>query len=448
MKLKKLLFLVVAAVSATSAFAQKGIEDNSKYGHGEDSLNCLRNISVYTQYVKTKNYVDAYLPWKAVLEECPLSGVNVYINGVKLLTSLLSSEKNPQKYETLFNDLMKLYDYRMKYFGTLKSRPAVALLGEKAYYYQTYCPDAKRDVKQEYSWFSESVKARKEKSEYLMYFVKSSLDMLKADANFREQFINDYLFASECIDKAIATSKGAMLEYNQTAKNNINAYFVNSGVADCDNLQRIYAPQVEQNKNNLEHLRGILRVMELVGCTESEAYFSASLYSHQIEPTPESALGCAAMSVKKGDFSAAVKFYDEALTLEQDDIKKADIAYKAGLVLYADGKYSQARNYGRKALEYNKSYGKAYILIANAYAAAPRWSEEASLNACTYCLVVDKLVQARNVDPSVSDEVSELIGKYSAHYPAAKDLFMLGYSAGQSITIGGWIGETTTIRCK
>lgn len=448
MKLRKLLFLTVAALSATATFAQKGVEDNSKFGHGQDSINCLKNISVYTQYVKTNNFVDAYLPWKAVLEECPLAQLSTYVNGVKILTNMLKNEKDPAKREVYFNDLMKAFDYRMKYFGTYKSRPAIAVLGEKAYYYTTYCPKGKKDIKQAYAWFSESVKAMKEKSEYLMFFVASSLDMLKADANFREQFIEDYLFASECIDKAIASSKGNMLEYNKTVKNNINAYFINSGVADCDNLQTIYAPQVEQYKSDLEHLSGILRVMELVGCTESEAYFSASLYAHQIQPSTESALGCAAMSVKKSDFTAAVGFYDEALELEQDALKKADIAYKAGLVLYADGKYAQARNYARKAIDFNKSYGKAYILIANIYAASPRWSEEPSLNACTYCLVVDKLVQARNADPEVAEEANQLIGKYSAYYPAAKDLFMLGYSSGQSITIGGWIGETTTIRCK
>lgn len=448
MKLRNLLFLAAASFSAASAFAQKGIEDGSKYGHGQDSLNCLKNISVYTQYVKTNNFVDAYLPWKAVIEECPKASVNAYINGVKLVTGLMKNEKDPAKYERYFNDLMKTFDYRMKYFGTLKSRPAAAVLGEKAYHYQTYCPEGKRDVKQEYAWFSESVKAMKEKSEYLMFYVKSSMDMLKADPNFREQFIEDYLFATECIDKAIATAKGPMIEYNKTVKNNINAYFINSGVADCDNLQTIYAPQVEQYKSDIEHLNGILRVMELVGCTESEAYFSASLYAHQIKPTTESALGCAAMSVKKQDFTSAVKFYDEALELEQDDLKKADIAYKAGLVLYADSKYPLARNYARKAIEYDKSNGKAYILIANIYAASPRWSEEPSLNACTYCLVVDKLYQAKSVDPEVAEEAQSLINKYSSYFPAAKDLFMLGYSAGNSITIGGWIGESTTIRVK
>lgn len=448
MKVKSLLLFAVASLGATSLFAQKGVEDGSKYGHGQDSINCLKNISVYTEYVKTDNFVDAYLPWKAVIEECPLAQLSTYVNGVNILTYKLKNEKDPVKYEQYFNELMNVFDLRMKYFGTYKSRPALAVLGDKAYNYSVFCPKNKKDANLVYGWFKESVEAQKSKSEYLMFFVEASLNVFKQDDSKREQFISDYLLASEYADERISTTTGANAEYAKTVKNNINAYFINSGVANCDNLQAIYGPQVEQNKNNLEQLRGILRVMELVGCTDQEAYFNASLYSHQIEPTAESALGCAAMSVKKQDFNSAIKFYDEALSLETDNVKKAEIAYKAAAVMYADSKYSQARSYARKAIEYNKNYGAPYIIIANAYAASPRWSDEPALNACTYCLVVDKLIQAKNVDPSVAEEANKLINRYSAHFPETKDLFMLGYSNGQSLQIGGWIGETTTIRCR
>lgn len=448
MKLRKLLFFAAVAVSASSAFAQKGVEDGSKYGHGQDSINCLNNLSVYTQYVKTNNMEDAYLPWKAVMEECPLAQLSTYLNGVKIMSYKLQKEKDPAKYQQYFDELMKTFDLRMKYFGTYKSRPAIAVLGDKAYYYTVFCPKDKKDAKLVYGWFAESVKAMKDKSEYLMHFVAASADVYKLDPNTREQFIADYLFASENIDKAIANSKGAKLESNKTLKDNINAYFINSGVAECENLQQIYAPQVEQHKSDLEQLRGILRVMELVGCVESDAYFQASFYAHQIEPTSESALGCAAMSVKKGEYDAAVNFYQEALDLEKDNLKKSEIAYKAAAVLYVAGKYTQSRTYARKAIEYNKSYGAPYILIANLYASNPRWSDEPALNALTYCLVVDKLQMAKSVDPSVAEEATKLINRYASHYPETKDLFMLGYTSGQSIQIGGWIGETTTVRCR
>ena len=74
------------------------------------------------------------------------------------------------------------------------------------------------------------------------------------------------------------------------------------------------------------------------------------------------------------------------------------------------------------------------------------WTDEPALNKCTYFVVIDKLQRAKAVDPSVTERANELISTYSRHTPQAKDLFMLGYKAGDRITIGGWIGESTTIR--
>ena len=95
---------------------------------------------------------------------------------------------------------------------------------------------------------------------------------------------------------------------------------------------------------------------------------------------------------------------------------------------------------------FNENYGEPYILLAQMYGSSPNWSDEPALNRCTYFVVIDKLQRAKAVDPSVTDKVNELIRTYAAHTPQAKDLFMLGYKAGDRITIGGWIGESTTIR--
>ena len=135
-----------------------------------------------------------------------------------------------------------------------------------------------------------------------------------------------------------------------------------------------------------------------------------------------------------------------AFRLETDNVKKAEKAYAAAAVLASAKKLSQSRAYAQKAISYNDNYGAPYILIANLYATSPNWSEEGALNKCTYFAVIDKLQRAKSVDSSVTDEANKLIGTYSRHTPQAKDLFMLGYKSGDRITIGGWIGETTTIR--
>lgn len=62
----------------------------------------------------------------------------------------------------------------------------------------------------------------------------------------------------------------------------------------------------------------------MMKCTESEAYLQASYYAYKMEPTAEAATGCAYQAFKKGDIDGAVKFFDEAVNLETDNVKKAE----------------------------------------------------------------------------------------------------------------------------
>ena len=95
---------------------------------------------------------------------------------------------------------------------------------------------------------------------------------------------------------------------------------------------------------------------------------------------------------------------------------------------------------------HKENYGDAYILLAQLYASSPNWNDEAALNKCTYFVVIDKLQRAKAVDPTVADKANELISTYARYTPKAEDLFMLGIKAGDRVTVGGWIGESTTVR--
>ena len=116
-------------------------------------------------------------------------------------------------------------------------------------------------------------------------------------------------------------------------KDNLVALFVNSGTADCESLQNIYGPKVEANQTDLAYLKKVIDIMKMMKCTESEAYLQASFYAYKMEPTAEAATGCAYQAFKKGDIDGAVKFFDEAVNLETDNVKKAEKAYAAAAVL-------------------------------------------------------------------------------------------------------------------
>ncbi len=378
----------------------------------------------------------------------------LYFNdGIKKLTAFLNEikDRNSADYKKYFDELMEVYDLRMQYtpnFQHLKGTPTVGdTKGSKAISYIAYAPNL--DVNQAYAWLKESIEAEKEgsKSPILHYFLDMSLNKLKADPNHKEQFIQDYLTDSEYVDAAIAAENDpAKKQALQQVKDNLVAMFINSGTADCESLQSIYGPKVEANQTDSAYLKKAIAVMKMMKCTESEAYFQASYYMYKINPTADAATGCGYMAYKKGDFDTAIKYFDEALSLESDSEKKAQLCYIVAASLFNSKKLSQARSYLQKAIGFKENFGDAYILLAQLYASSPNWNDESALNKCTYFVVIDKLQRAKAVDPSVADKANELISTYARYTPKAEDLFMLGIKAGDRVTIGGWIGESTTVR--
>ena len=191
--MKMVTALFALSLSATAVFAQKGVEDGSRYGHGQDSINCLQNISIYTEYVKTNNFKDAYPSWKAVFDEAPWAQIATYTNGAKILRALIAAEKDGAKQKEYFNLLMKVHDQRIQYLeqlNTLSRTKATKgdIMGTKAHDYFTMGGSDNNEV---YAMFAEAVAAEKHNLPYyvLMEFVDASARKVKADEAHKEQFV-------------------------------------------------------------------------------------------------------------------------------------------------------------------------------------------------------------------------------------------------------------------
>lgn len=440
MKIKTLVAALLLSGGAAGAYAQN---------------DCNANSSISHEAVKAGNFKDAYAPCMEVLKDCPTLRFYTYGDAKDILQSFLKGikDRNSADYQKYFNELMSVYDQEMKYIpeflakGTKLNYGVEGAKGRKAIDYLTYAP--KPDLNQAYAWLKESVDADKQEANptILFYFMNTSMQKVKADAAHTEQFFQDYLDATKYTDAAIAAeTKPSTKNTLEKIKESIVAIFINSGVADCESLQKIYGPQVEANQTDTVFLKKAINVLKMMKCTESDAYFQASYYMYKINPTADAAVGCGFQAYKKGDYDTAVKYFDEALGLETDNAKKAEMAYAAAAAMFGAKKWSQVRSYCYKAIGFNENFGNAYILLAQAYGSNPHWNDEPALNKCTYYVVLDKLQRAKSVDPSVAEQANKLIGTYSAHLPEAKDLFMLGYKTGDRITVEGWIGETTTIR--
>ena len=97
----------------------------SKYG--EDSVSCVRNLSLYREFYKqwkSTKYKDDVVAgqtltsWRACFFGCPLVSKNMYIHGEKLMKYYIKKNKEDSAVRQAYVDtLFMVYDQRMQYFG-------------------------------------------------------------------------------------------------------------------------------------------------------------------------------------------------------------------------------------------------------------------------------------------------------------------------------------------
>lgn len=451
--MKKFIVVLSAMMLSLTSFAQKGVEDGSKYGHGEDSIRCIQNLSLYQTYAKQGDYATALEFWTIAYTECPAASINLYIEGAKIRTWQLKRETDPAKKMEYFNALMQVYDQRIQYFGDYVRAPRPFVYGRKAVDYFTLHPDGENsDKKPAYEWLTICINessVRQFNAAYAPYFILASKAMLE-NPEHKTQFINDYLKVMDILDQKIALARtDAEKQKLDAYEQDINDVFVTSGVADCVTLQDLFAPDLEANKNNIEWLNKVVDLFKRVKCTDTEVYFAASQYSHQLNPTAESAEGCAYMCIKKEEYTKAAEYLNEAVAMTEDNNKKSEYEFLAATALFAGKEYAEARKHALAAASYKEGYAEPYIMIAKMYANSVDMYDDAVIRRLVYCAAVDKLQKAKSIDPAVADECNELIARYEEQYPRSEDVFMNpNVDEGKPYTLGGWINERTIVRVK
>ena len=422
---------------------------------------CVMNVSLFHESVKNKMYADAYGPWWEVYTTCPNANKSIYSDGAKIVEALYQATNDPAEKERLAKLAVEMQDKRIRYFGNDAKYPKAYILGEKGLAYVDFYGESKLVEARECLRQSVEGMGNKSKVMVLVKLVDVSYALYKQDPNGKaEQFISDYEIASNALGDQAADASNKNAEIAGKQKDYVDNIFAISGAADCSKLDEIYGAVVKENLTNLDMLQKIAKLYKRVRCTESEVYFAACEAAHKLQPTQESAAGCASMAAKKGDYEAAIAYYDQAIKLAmvEDELEDvADYQYNAAFYCYNNlKKYAEARKYAQASiatlsgLGQNKGQGRCYIIIGMCYAATRLYGNDAKgaiLNKTVYWAAVDKFYKAKQVDPSVEAQASEFISTYSRYFPTKEERFDLPNEFnGSTYFVGGWIGETTNIR--
>jgi tetratricopeptide (TPR) repeat protein len=446
-KMKTIVKFILAAFillgGYTTLNAQTGAEEGTRFGSGEDSIRCLKNLSLYVEFYKQKNYEDAVKPWTIVYQECPLATKNIYIHGENMLNDAIENTDDQEKKATLLDSLMRLYDKRIKHFNQKGY-----VYGKKGKDLIQYGENSIENFKKAYDILAQAIELRGNKTGVgvLVTYMNTTSTLFSNDEISGDEVANNYAKTLDIMEEKLEEKPSSSLY--QRGKDAINKIFEGSGAATCENLIKLFKPRFEQNPENKDLLNRITKLLDDQGCSDSKLYAEASVKLNEIDPSAESAHHLAKLFYSKNNIEKAIDFYKQAIDLQENKEEKA--SYYIELVKIEFNKKQnlpKARNYARKAIELDPDNGRPYILIGSMYAQSmDRCGGDQFEKQAVLWAAVDKFMQAKKVDPDMTKEANGYINSYKPRFPSKEDIFFHNYQMGDTYTVGCWINETTTVR--
>lgn len=416
---------------------------DSKFGI--DSAKTIEQASIYSEFVKQKNYKDALPAWRYVFNNAPRFQLNTYVRGEDIMMNMYMQTKNPAYVDTL----MMVYDQWIKYFGDHSRFGEGYTLGKKGFNLYRLKTNDVAAAKEAYGYLYKSYEMEGAKTHPLTVKVTFAVadDLLKKGEISKDDYVNLYMKFTDYAEKGKANAKNP--DAYVDVKNTIDALFFNAGVADCETLASFLGPKFEKDPENLEVLKEVSSLLRRSECTDLPLFVQVAENLYKQEPTATAAYNLAIMFLKKQEFDKTESYLKEAIEKSDDNIDKADYYLRLAQISLSKKQLIEAKKNALEAIKLNPNLGAAYIIIGNAYAAySKNYGEDDFDHASVFWAAVDKFVKAKQVDPSVAEEANKLINAYSPHFPSKDEAFFRSVTSGTSVKIGDWINETTTARFR
>lgn len=441
--LRSIAIAFLAFMMLLPAMSQTGASEGSKYGQGQDSINCLMNLSLYREFFKHNNYNDAIKSWRIVFDDCPASSQNMYVDGVRIYKKFISGEKNPDVIESYIDTIMLIYDRRMEYFNDEAN-----VLGRKATDLLRYRKDDIESIEEAYGYLAKSIELDPDgaRDAIIILYMNTSVSLHKSDKLSQDQTIQDYFTASEIIDEKLAENPNN--RRFQRAKETVDDFMLDEGILTCDALNQYYEPRFEQNKDDKAFLNKMLDFYYNSGCDRSGMYTKASEQLYKIQPDHKSAYKLARLFVVKEEHDKAIYYYQEAIDGDADTEQTGRYYYELAQVTRAEGNACQAIEYAREAVKKDPALGDAYILLGDAFIDSRDNLGDDFEKRTAFWAAADKYIKAKNVDPSTARVADQRLNDYASQYPDSEECFFRGLDEGDAYRVKGCINEYTTVRLR
>ncbi len=462
----KKIFGTIALVSLIMANAygqQKG------WKWPEDSATKVKAIEmnvIQSDAIKMGDFKTAIPALKWLIANAPDLNKSIYINGSKAYESLAKAAQKEEKNakaalksatdkpaaEAVFAEksalraayadtLLSMYDLRIEHFG---DKPNV--LNRKVFKaYKYYVKDFSKS-----EWLLEmfdeafDIGGTKIPDANLVAY----MNVIKVNAKLKkigeEEILNRYDKISEVIDQKIVANEAKEKSNDSLLKkkNAIDGILMDIVDINCEFVETNMAPKFDENPNDLKLVKRMFTFMLNGKCTDSPLFLSVSMQLQKMVPDYGLCKMIASKCVANKDYSHAHNYYNQALELTEDGIKKSEIYVSQGKVYSAQHNKPKARAMYSHAIAADPTNKKAYIAIGDLYYHSFKECKEEQ------DMVKDRLVFIAAYDQYKKAGASKKMASAKEQFPSKEDLFNGDYTVGQTLSLGCWINKSVVLKTR
>lgn len=437
-KLNILLAFAIVLIASSNLSAQGRF--------GKDSLECIKYLSFYSDYMKIKKMDEATPMWRKAIKYCPpQANQNMLLDGMKIIRKeIYTYRNNPIRKQELLDTLFMLHDMRCQTYPKYK----VTANSNRALDFIKYLAEEK--PMEGYKIMSETMDQTKEKTpiSVIVRYMHFAVNLYNSGELTTEDVFASFAKSIE-IAELVKAKKPSDNINNAIA--DIENIFMQSGVATCESLVNLFQPRYDANQTSKEVLAPIVQLMSATNCIDEPLFRNALESLYKIEPTCGSAYLLYKLYYSTNEIDTAKKYMLEAIsspesTPEQDAMYYYELA--TGLFKKSE-KESEIVAMAKKVVELSPELaGKAYMLIGNVWTAIDIEGNDIQKRS-RYWIAVDYLLKAKKADPTLAASVNEIVANCVQYYPQQSEAFMYDVIDGASYTVRACgMTETTIVRTQ
>lgn len=401
---------------------------------GEQADVAREKYALFVDFVKAGKYLKAVEPHNWLLENTPELSASLYQYGARVYEGLADKETDDTIKEGYQSKALKMYDLRIEYFG----EEAYVLNRKVIPAYKFYRKDRSR-YPELYDLYNKAFELNGKEffdNSLVAYMDAVRRHKLTGGEVSDDKVIEIYTAIMDVIDHKRSLGKG--LDKLDRIADQVDKLLAGTIDMDCDYVVNTLGPKFEQSQD-IKLAKKIFQLMLKGKCVDQPLAYEVAKVINDRDPSFGIAKFLGGRAVQEGDNEAASAFFNEAISLTEDNLQKADIYMSLARMDAQAGQRISARSNARKSLAFDPSSKEAYSLIGTLYMQSFDECKKGEKKTHDYAIFIaaHKMFElAGDVDNAMN---------VMQYFPTIQDIFGDNYEEGQLYDVGCWINESVKL---